>query len=173
MRCQGAGVSRTVTPQRTSPPSRAAMQRVAIATALWHHVPIAEVGETRRADTGRFQLNPERFDRLTQRFGQRLSRRRAVQGLGAASVAVGASIAAGGRVSADCADITTCYGRGCPPENTGFCGETIIAPIPGGPAGMCWSWDAFTCNPCSTTWEMLTARCNTLPGCYGQCKPAA
>ena len=118
-------------------------------------------------------MDPARFDRLAERFAQRLSRRRAARTLGAAGVAAGASAVARGQASADCADITTCYGRGCPPENTGFCGETIIAPIPGGPAGMCWSWDAFTCNPCSTTWEALTARCNTLPGCYGQCKPAA
>ena len=142
-----------------------------------HHKSLTKCARLRQEDAptahGRLRMDPERFDRVARYFARSLSRRRAVQSFGALGLAAGAHAAARSQVSADCADITTCYGRGCPPENTGFCGETIIAPIPGGPVGMCWSWDAFTCNPCSTTWETLTARCNMIAGCYGQCKPAA
>ncbi len=114
-----------------------------------------------------------RFDALTRRLAGRLTRRRMVQALGATALAAVASAERQRQASADCADITTCYGRACPPENQGFCGDVIISPIPGGPVGMCWNWSTFTCDPCSTTWEALTARCNMLSGCYGQCKPAA
>ncbi|MFN8590084.1 MAG: hypothetical protein U0031_01400 [Thermomicrobiales bacterium] len=114
-----------------------------------------------------------RFDRLCLRVaGKRLSRRRAVQTLGAAGLA-GAALGLGHQqASADCADIRVCYGRACPAENQGFCDTIFTAPIPGGPVGMCWSWDSWTCNPCNgQSWADLTARCNMISGCYGQCKP--
>lgn len=120
-------------------------------------------------------MEPLRFDRLCIRLaGTRLSRRRVARSLGAAGLA-GAALALGREgVSADCADISICYGRACPPENQGFCGEIITAPIPGGAVGMCWSWDSWTCNPCNgQSWADLTARCNMISGCYGQCKPGA
>jgi hypothetical protein len=70
--------------------------------------------------------------------------------------------------AADCADITTCIQRTCPPEE--WCSSILTFPIPGGPYGMCWSWSEFTCNPCSTTMAELNAMCNWVDGCNGQCK---
>lgn len=115
-------------------------------------------------------MRPERFDTLSRTFGRRLasrgmSRRVAIRGVGAATVATAAAVARHQPAAADCPDVSSCIGP---------CGPSYICtpprfPLPGGPVGACW--DGFLgCNPCHVTWAELNARCNQAnPACRGEC----
>jgi hypothetical protein len=117
-------------------------------------------------------MDNDRFDRLSKRVAAwPLTRRRAVRALGAAGVAAALLGLQREHAAADCPDITVC----------GFaCGEPVLGiqnlcmyDIPGGPYGMCWSWDTLKCDPCSTTRAELNALCNRrFRECAGGCVAA-
>lgn len=112
-------------------------------------------------------MNPDHFDHLGKRFGAwRLSRRRVVQGLGAAGMAGGALVLGRERAAADCPDITDCIG----PRGPDQLHRPARFPIPGGPHGACWDWYRFACYPCASTYDALNAVCNQAnPECGGRC----
>jgi len=108
-----------------------------------------------------------RFDQISKRVATwRLSRRRAVRGLGAAAT-VGALLALRREeAAADCSDISICaYACGGPEGLHDVC----TFPIPGGARGACWGWDTLRCNPCHTTWAELNALCAGSALCGGRC----
>lgn len=121
-------------------------------------------------------MAPARFDQFSKRLATHVSRRAAVQWLGAASLAGALLGRRQERAAADCADITSCY-RTCLPEERdafGFCDVMQSSTFPGGPVGMCWSWEwPPGCHPCASARAALDAQCNqTYPWCRGQCKAA-
>lgn len=115
-------------------------------------------------------MDPTRFDQLSKRFAlRRLSRRRAVQGLGAAGLAGGVLALRREHAAADCPDITRCEFdcNTCPWEM-----GVSDFPVPGGPYGTCWDWTSFSCLPCdpSKSWAALRTLCNqSNAGCQGHC----
>ncbi len=112
-------------------------------------------------------MDPVRFDQLSKLIAmRRLSRRRAVRGLGSAGIAGAILGIRREQAAADCSDISICaYACGGPAGTHDVC----TFPIPGGARGACWGWDTLRCNPCHTTWAELNAVCAASPHCGGQC----
>jgi hypothetical protein len=111
-------------------------------------------------------MNPNRFDLLSKRFATHgLSRRQTLRQLAAAGLASALFASRREAAGADCPDITSCIDP-CGPDY--LCRPPRFA-MPGGPVGACW--DGFLdCDPCSTTWEALNAKCNQAnPQCRGEC----
>ena len=84
-------------------------------------------------------MRPERFDTLSRTLGRQLaalgmSRRAAIRGVGAATVATAAAVARHQPAAADCPDASTCSGH-CAPVSV--CTPPRF-PLPRGPVGACW-----------------------------------
>jgi hypothetical protein len=104
-------------------------------------------------------MDPARFDQLSKRVATRLTRRGAVQTLGAAGLAGAVLSQHRQDAAADCPDA---YLK-CVLPNQG--GEKILHSY-----GQCWNWSTFVCEPCPSSIEIATKRCNKVyPDCLGQC----
>jgi hypothetical protein len=104
-------------------------------------------------------MDPVRFDQMSKRWAARLTRRRAVQALGAVGVAGTLLGVRQEHAAADCPDA---YLK-CVLPNQG--GEKILHSY-----GQCWNWSTFVCEPCPSSIEIATKRCNKVyPDCLGQC----
>jgi hypothetical protein len=109
-------------------------------------------------------MDPVRFDQLSKCVAMRLSRRRAVQALGAAAVAGAVLSQRHQDAAADC------------PDNTVYCsapfyGSSLTVRGSGVNYGQCWNWSTFSCELCAGVIEAATQRRNeTWPDrCNGQC----
>jgi hypothetical protein len=112
-------------------------------------------------------INPNCFDQLSKRFAAHgLSRPQTRRQLTAAGLAGALCAWRREAAGADCPDITSCIGP-CGPDY--LCRPSRFA-LPGGPVGACWE-GFLGCDPCSTTWEALHAKCNQAnPQGRGVCK---
>jgi hypothetical protein len=110
-------------------------------------------------------MDPVRFDRLSKRVALRVSRRRAVRGLGAAGIAGTFFALRRSSAAADCPDIYLYCGI---PSRGGNMNPIGAA----GTYGQCWNWSTG-CELCPGAREAAVRRCNeTWPEkCNGQCIP--
>lgn len=70
----------------------------------------------------------------------------------------------------DCPDLAWCVGA-TDPGGSWAAGLKNYGPIPGGPYGVCWSWEfGDGRNPCSHSQQELADKCNNAyPVCKGTC----
>jgi hypothetical protein len=109
-------------------------------------------------------MDPVRFDQLSKRLAVGISRRRAVQALGAAGLAGTFFALRRQPAAADC------------PDRSALCmrpiSENAEVSVNGAEVkyGQCWNWSRFVCEPCPGAIDVATKRCNeTWTECQGQC----
>jgi hypothetical protein len=108
-------------------------------------------------------MDPVRFDQLSKHVATRLSRRSAVQWLGAGAAAGALLSVRQQQAAADCRDAWMHCGL---PASGGGRYDQGAA----GYYGRCWNWSTFTCELCAGALDAASRACNeTYPGCLGRC----